>query len=48
MALLMTATDEKLLAVFRSRAAELNLEEAAITKAPIKRLFKVFAEKGFL
>ena len=28
-----TATDEKLPAVFRSRAAELNLEESAIAKA---------------
>ena len=29
----MTAIDEKLPAVFRSRAAELNMEEAAIAKA---------------
>ena len=40
------ATDEKLSAVFRSRAAELNLEEAAIAKASLEAFKKIF-QKSF-
>ena len=40
----MIATDDKLPAVFRSRAAELNLEEAAITKASLEAFKKFFKD----
>ena len=36
------ATDEKLSAVFRSRAAELNLEEAATAKASLEAFKNIF------
>jgi hypothetical protein len=46
-AIITIATDDKLPAVFRSRAAELNLEEAAIVKASSKGLFKEIFEDPF-